>query len=154
MAPMPLRVTRMLDEVSIKDIELLYSASLEWHRHDAWNIAKGNRRDVSSSRLINEINPLRVPSRWSTDLLERKSRIRVEIRPHRITKSNGPHSKAYEREKKVAIEVAIASPLEKSFRVTLTQETPRKYARAYFPIYFHIYKRVTSAHGSFAAMFN
>lgn len=30
MAPMPLRVTRMLDEVSIKDIELLYSASLEW----------------------------------------------------------------------------------------------------------------------------
>lgn len=144
MAPMPLRVTRMLDEVSIKDIELLYSASLEWHRHDAWNIAKGNRRGVSSSRLINEINPLRVPSRWSTDLLERKSRIRVEIRPHRITKSNGPHSKAYER-KKGDRGSHIASPLEKSFRVTLTQETPRKYARAYFPIYFHIYKRVTSA---------
>lgn len=112
--------------------------------HDAWNIAKGNRRGVSSSRLINEINPLRVPSRWSTDLLERKSRIRVEIRPHRITKSNGPHSKAYER-KKGDRGSHIASPLEKSFRVTLTQETPRKYARAYFPIYFHIYKRVTSA---------
>lgn len=152
MAPMPLRVTRMLDEVSIKDIELLYSASLEWlPRCVKYCQGKPTRR------LFIPFNQRNQPPTRSLamihNLLERKSRIRVEIRPHRITKSNGPHSKAYER-KKGDRGSHIASPLEKSFRVTLTQETPRKYARAYFPIYFHIYKRVTSAHGSFAAMFN
>lgn len=87
--------------------------------------------------------------------VDRSTRIRVEIRPHPYEIEWPAFDST--REKK-AIEVAIASPLEKSFRVTLTQETPRKYARAHhILLYISIFisaLRAPSMHGSFAAMFN
>lgn len=111
-------------------------------------------------RLFIPFNQRNQPPTRSLAMIHRSSRTEISN-----SSGNSPASNyeiewpAFEsvREKKKGSDRGsnhIASPLEKSFRVTLTQETPQKYARAYFPIYFHIYKRVTSAHGSFAAMFN